>query len=218
MSSLVLAKTQAQKGQVINLSKTIVGQDIFRLGVGWNPKSDTSVPDEYDVDLVAIICNEDGTGATEGDLFYYHSMDGKGTSSEDFFAGLAKQAIFEKAEELAKTCVVVITKDNRDGEGDGDDETIFINKSLIPAGKKVVVAMSIHEADTRGQVFGMVEGLHLTLYGSDGAAEINFDMDDFSIETGALVAEFYSKEGTDRFKALGKGFNGDLNALLNQFA
>lgn len=218
MSSLVLAKTQAQKGQIIDLSKDIAGQDVFRVGVGWKPKTDSSIPDDIDIDLVAIRSKIDGTGATEADLFYYHNIDGNGTISDKFYAGLSQQEIFAKAAELAKSCMVVITKDNRDGEGEGDDESLFTNKSLIPDGYKVSVALSIHEADTRGQVFGMVEGLHLTLYGADGTAEINFDMDDFSIETGVVVAEFYSKNGADKFKAVGKGFTGDLNQLLSKFA
>ncbi len=209
---------KAVKGQVVDLTKTSPGQVIFKVGVGWVEKTDSSVKDDFDIDVVAILSNLDGTGATETDLYFYNNIDGKGTVGDDFYAGLAKDAIFQKAEQLAATNMIAITKDNRDGVGAGDDETLFVNVGLIPDGKKITIACNIYEAESRKQVFGMINNAYINVYDPTGTVLITYDMEDYSIETGVLVAEFYSKTGSDKFKAIGVGFNGDLNDLIVKFA
>jgi tellurium resistance protein TerD len=47
--------------------------------------------------------------------------------------------------------------DNRTGDGEGDDETVTIDLTKVPADvDRVVLAVTIHEGETRRQNFGMV--------------------------------------------------------------
>jgi tellurium resistance protein TerD len=121
---------------------------------------------------------------------------------------------FKEAKKLAENSVIVITKDNLDGKKDGDDETLFINSSLLIEGKKVIIVVNIYEAKQRKQLFGMVKNAKCVIYGTDSAS---FDLgEDFSLETGVIVGEFYLNNGVSKFKALGEGFEGDLNDLIKK--
>ena len=52
---------------------------------------------------------------------------------------------------------VVHTGDNLTGEGDGDDEQIKIDLSLVPAEvEKIAFTITIHDAEARSQNFGQV--------------------------------------------------------------
>lgn len=218
MSNLVLVK--ARKGEVLDLSKTVPGTHMFRVGLGWNINTDSAIKDDIDIDVVAIKTDLAGKGAKDNDVFFYNNVDGAGGKSDIVYDGLnTKAEIFAKAESIAGSSVVAITKDNRTGEGDGDDETLFVNDKKLSDNEKVTIAVNIYEAGSRRQNFGMVSGAYVTLYDESGAAAINFDLgEDYSIETGVLVAEIYRKDGVAKFKALGKGFTGDLNELMAQFS
>jgi len=217
MEALVLVK--ATKGQVLDLSKTIPGTHMFQVGLGWNVNSDSSMRDDIDIDVFAIKSNLDGKGAKTNDVFYYNNIDGKGTNNGSAYSGMSSnEKIFAKAKEIASTSVVAITKDNLTGEGDGDDETLFVNDKLLADGEKITIAVNIYQAETRRQKFGMVSGAYVTLYDETGSAAITFDLgEDYSVETGVLVAEIYRKDGIVKFKAIGKGFTGNINDLMTQF-
>lgn len=217
MGQLVLVK--ASKGQVLDLTKTVPGTTMFKVGLGWNVNTDSSIKDDIDIDVVAIKTDLSSKGAVDAGVFFYNNVDGAGGTSETVYAGLTiKEDIFKKAESIAGSSVVAISKDNRTGEGDGDDETLYINTSLLSDNDKITIAVNIYEASTRRQNFGMVKGAYVTLYDNTGAAAITYDLgEDFSIETGVIVAEIYRKDGVPKFKALGNGFSGDLNDLMTQF-
>jgi tellurium resistance protein TerD len=72
------------------------------------------------------------------------------------------------------------------GEGDGDDEQVKIELSKVGAEvKKLVFAVTIHEADARKQNFGMVSNSYMRVVNNDNGAEIaRFDLsEDASTET-----------------------------------
>lgn len=213
MSQLVLAK-----GEVVDLTKEAPGVSLFKVGVGWNPNSDPAIAAKVDIDVVAILSNSDGKGAGASDVFYFRNIDGTGKVGDQYYAGKSTEEVMEMAKSLAQTSAVAITKDNKDGEGEGDDETLFVNSDNIPEGKKVTVAINLYEAVQRGLRFGVVSGAYLNVYDTSGAVILTYELnEDYSRLTGVIVGEFYAKNGSDKFKALGIGFDGDLNDLLTKF-
>jgi len=205
-----------QKGQNLKLEKADLNLNELQVGLGWNVKNDSSVKDDYDLDVVGLIVNaSDGKGATEANFFFYGNVDGKGTSSDVAYA--SSTDVVATAKSILANAPVVITKDNRTGQGDGDDETLFINSSLLPKDKKILIAVNIYEADKRKQAMGMVDGAYCSIKGSDGKEHIRYDLkEDFSIESGVIVGEIYWNNEDLKVRALGQGFTGDLNALLSQ--
>jgi len=115
---------------------------------------------------------------------------------------------------------VVHQGDNLTGEGDGDDETIFIDLDKInPKIERLVVVVTIHEAQIRRQNFGQVENSFIRLYDIDTNKEIaKYELDeDFSTETAVEFGELYKKSGSWRFKAVGVGFNAGLQGFVDKF-
>ena len=78
--------------------------------------------------------------------------------------------------------------------------------------------MTIHEADARGQNFGMVSNAFMRIVNSDNQEEIaRFDLsEDASIETAMIFGELYRHNSEWKFKAVGQGFSGGLSALAKE--
>ncbi|TYO95300.1 TerD family protein [Desulfallas thermosapovorans] len=178
------------KGQKIDLTKTNPGLTKIMVGLGW----DTNKYDgghEFDLDAVAFLVNAEGKATGDGAfVFYNNKQDPSGS--------------------------VVLSGDNRTGEGEGDDETIKINLATVPAEvHKIAICINIHEADTRNQNFGQVSNAFARVVNEDNGEEIlRYDLgEDYSIETGLVVAEIYRHKGEWKFSAVGSGFQGGLAAL-----
>jgi tellurium resistance protein TerD len=110
--------------------------------------------------------------------------------------------------------------DNKTGEGDGDDESISLNLSKIPADvMRIDFTVTIHEAETRAQNFGQVSNSYIRIFKEDSGEElIRYDLgEDFSIETAIIVGELYRNGAEWKFNAIGSGFQGGLNSLCKNF-
>jgi tellurium resistance protein TerD len=204
------------KGGNVNISKEAPASKHFKVELGWNPKADSTVKDDFDLDVIAVRCDANDKGAKETDVFFYNNVDGTGKKSSDVYPdNMSKEDVMKKAISLLPNGPIVLTKDNRTGEGDGADETLFVNPEKLADGKKVKITVNIYEALARRQNFGMVQGAFVRVLDDGGKEVCRYDLaEDFSIETGTIIGEFYKNNGDFKFKALGVGFTGDLNTLL----
>ena len=110
--------------------------------------------------------------------------------------------------------------DNLTGSGDGDDEQIMVDLSLIPANiEKIAFTVTIYEAEARRQNFGQVSNSYCRIVDeSSGTELVRFDLgEDFSIETAVVVGELYKHGGEWKFNAIGSGFQGGLAALCGHY-
>ncbi|MEG0134179.1 MAG: TerD family protein [Romboutsia sp.] len=182
------------KGQKVDLTKGNPGLKHVLIGLGW----DTNKYDggfDFDLDTAAFLVGENGKVTNDLDFVFYNNT--------DHTSGAVKHL-----------------GDNRTGAGDGDDEQIQIDLSLIPSNiNKVAFTVTIHEAQERRQNFGQVSNAYIRVVDVDKNEElINFELgEDFSIETAVVVAEIYRHNGEWKFNALGSGFEGGLSALCNNF-
>ncbi|SFG14197.1 tellurium resistance protein TerD [Desulfotomaculum arcticum] len=182
------------KGQKIDLTKTNPGLTRIMVGLGWDlNKYDGG--NEFDLDAVAFLVNKDGKATGDGAfIFYNNKQDPSGS--------------------------IVLSGDNRTGEGAGDDETIKINLAGVPADvEKIAICINIHEADTRNQNFGQVANSFVRVVNDDNGEELlRYDLsEDYSIETGLVAAEIYRHNGEWKFSAVGSGFQGGLGALAASY-
>jgi len=182
------------KGQKIDLTKTNPGLTKIFLGLGW----DTNKYDggnDFDLDAVAFLVNKEGKAVGDGSfIFYNNKQDPSGS--------------------------VVLSGDNLTGEGEGDDESIRINLAGVPAEvEKIAICIDIHEAAARNQNFGQVSNAFVRVVNDDNGEElIRYDLgEDYSIETGLVVAEIYRHNGEWKFSAVGSGFQGGLAALASTY-
>jgi tellurium resistance protein TerD len=110
--------------------------------------------------------------------------------------------------------------DNTTGEGDGDDEQITVNLPNVPADvEKLVIGVTIHEAEVRMQNFGMVSQAFVRVVNAADDSEIvRYDLsEDFSVETALVFGEVYRHSGEWKFRAVGQGFQGGLGAMAKTY-
>ena len=184
------------KGQRISLEKVSPGLKQIFIGLGWDVnQTDTGADFDIDASLFLI----DGSEKLISDqhfIFYNNPI------SPD-----PEQSIQQRG-------------DNRTGAGEGDDEIIDVNLTTVPSNiDKIIVAVTIHEADKRQQNFGQVSNAYVRIVNSENEEEvIRYDLtEDFSIETALIMAELYRKDGEWRMNAVGAGYGGGLQALVDRY-
>lgn len=181
------------KGGNVSLSKSAPSLKRILIGLGWEGRSTDGA--DYDLDASAFLVGETGKVRRDEDFIFYN--------------------------QLRSTCgSVEHTGDNRTGEGDGDDEALTIELDKVPeAIKRVVVCVTIDDADARKQNFGQVSDAFMRIVNLDNDIEIaRFDLsEDYSTETAMIFGEVYRNNGEWKFKAVGQGFAGGLESLCKQF-
>ena len=180
------------KGGNVSLTKEAPSMNVALVGLGW----DARVTDgqAFDLDASVFLVDENGKVLSDSHFVFYNN-----TTSPD--GAVQHQG------------------DNRTGEGDGDDEQVKIDLTKVAADvKKLVLAVTIHEADSRKQNFGMVSNSFMRVVNNDNGSEIaRFDLsEDASTETAMILGELYRHGAEWKFKAVGQGFAGGLAALATQ--
>ncbi|NOG32564.1 TerD family protein [Halomonas sp. TBZ9] len=181
------------KGGNVSLSKEAPGLKHVVVGLGWDPR--VTDGQEFDLDASVFLCGEDGKVRSDTDFVFYNNKVGGDGSVEH-------------------------QGDNRTGEGDGDDEQVKIDLSSVPADvKKLAFAVTIHEAESRKQNFGMVSNAFMRVVnGEDGKELARYDLsEDYSVETAMIFGEVYRHGDEWKFKAIGQGFGGGLHPLASSF-
>lgn len=181
------------KGGSLSLSKEAPGLVRTRIGLGWDARSTDGA--DFDLDASALLLNAEGKVRSNDDFIFYNQL-----SSTDGS--------------------VVHQGDNRTGAGDGDDEQITVDLSLVPADvQKIVFAVSIDEADKRGQNFGQVRNAYIRLLNEDTQAEVvRYDLsEDAGQETALNFAEVYRHNGEWKFRAVGQGYAAGLRGIAVDF-
>jgi len=179
------------KGGNVSLSKEAPGLTAVTVGLGWDARVTDGT--DFDLDASVFVCGEDGKVRSDADFVFYNNKTGADGSVEHM-------------------------GDNRTGEGDGDDEQVKVDLSKVPADvKKLVFAVTIHDADARSQNFGQVGNAFMRVVNQAGEAEIaRYDLsEDYSTETALVFGELYRHGDEWKFKAVGAGFAGGLGALAS---
>jgi tellurium resistance protein TerD len=111
--------------------------------------------------------------------------------------------------------------DNVTGEGEGDDETINVDLSALPAEVDAVVfILNIYDAKAKGQYFSGVENAFIRAYNTDTNQELAKTVvsgvkDSFD----NLIFAKVSRKGAEwEFVALQDFGNGNLNAVAQTLA
>lgn len=182
------------KGQKVELTKSNPGLQKILIGLGW----DTNKYDgghDFDLDSAAFLTDGAGKVSGDGDFIFYNNLNHSSNA-------------------------VTHLGDNLTGEGEGDDEQLKINLSLVPAGiEKIAFTVTIHDAEARSQNFGQVSNAFIRILNEETNEElIRYDLsEDYSIETTVIVGELYKHNTEWKFAAIGAGFEGGLAALCGNF-
>ncbi len=182
-----------QKGGNVNLSKEAPGLTKMIVGLGWDTRATDG--SAFDLDGAVFLLGASGKVRSDADFIFYNNLksaDGSITHSGD----------------------------NKTGAGDGDDENVTIDLASVPADiDKIVLAVTIHDAETRRQNFGMVSKAFVRCVNAAGNAEIaRYDLsEDGSTEAAMIFGEVYRAGSDWKFRAIGQGFQGGLGPLATSY-
>ena len=182
-----------QKGGNVNLSKEAPGLTKVVIGLGSDPRATDGA--EFDLDGSAFMLKADGKVRGDNDFIFYNNLKSSDGS-------------------------VVHNGDNRTGAGEGDDETLTVDLSRVPAEiDRLSFCVTIHEAEARKQNFGMVAKAFIRCLNASGNAELaRYDLsEDSSVETAMIFGELYRAGAEWKFRAVGQGFKGGLGPLARSF-
>lgn len=182
-----------QKGGNVNLSKEAPGLTKVIIGLGWDPRSTDGAA--FDLDGSAFMLKADAKVRGDADFIFYNNLKSADGS-------------------------VVHSGDNTTGAGDGDDEFVNIDLTKVPADiDKVVLGVTIHDAETRRQNFGMVGKAFIRCVNNANNQEVaRYDLsEDSSTEAAMIFGEIYRNGADWKFRAIGQGFNGGLGPLARNY-
>jgi tellurium resistance protein TerD len=185
------------KGQRVSLEKVAPGLSEVFIGLGWDVKS-TDTGSDFDLDSSVFLLGANEKLISDSHFIFYNNL-----TSPDPDKSLQHLG------------------DNLTGVGEGDDEVIKINLKKVPADvQKIVVTVTIHEAQQRNQNFGQVQNAFVRVVNAQTKQEaVRYDLvEDYSIETALIMAELYRKDGEWRLNAVGAGYQGGLQALLDRYS
>lgn len=182
-----------QKGGNVNLSKEAPNLENVLVGLGWDARATDGQP--FDLDASLFMVKEDGKVPSDAYFIFYNQKKSPEGSVEH-------------------------TGDNLTGEGEGDDESILVTLSKVPPEvQRLVVVVTIHDAEARKQNFGQVRNAFVRIVNRDNNQEIvRYDLsEDYSTETAMIFGELYRNGADWKFKAIGQGFAGGLGPLAKNF-
>ena len=181
------------KGGNVSLSKEAPGLSNILIGLGWDVRATDG--GDFDLDASVFLTGANGKIRSDADFIFYNNLKSADGSVEH-------------------------TGDNRTGEGDGDDEAVKVNLATVPADvEKIVVGVTIDQAEQRGQSFGQVSGAFIRVVNDSNNSEIaRYDLsEDSSTETAMVFGEVYRSGAEWKFRAIGQGFAGGLGPLAASY-
>ncbi|MCL7375310.1 MULTISPECIES: TerD family protein [unclassified Streptomyces] len=181
------------KGGNVSLSKEAPGLTAVLVGLGWDARSTTGT--DYDLDASALLVDNSGKVLSDQHFIFYNNLKSPDGSVEH-------------------------TGDNLTGEGEGDDESLKVNLTSVPADvAKIVFPVSIHDAENRGHSFGQVRNAFIRVVNQSGGAELaRYDLsEDAATETAMVFGELYRHGEEWKFRAVGQGYASGLAGIAADF-
>ena len=181
------------KGGNVSLAKADPTMTKVLVGLGWDPRATDG--QDFDLDASAFLLDSTGKVRGDNDFIFYNNLSDAAQS-------------------------VVHAGDNRTGAGDGDDESLKVDLTKIPAEvDKIAFTVTIHDAEARRQSFGQVGGAFIRLVNDATGVEVaRYDLsEDASTETAMIFGELYRHNNEWKFRAVGQGYAGGLKAMCDQY-
>lgn len=172
-----------EKGQKIDLTKDNSELTDLIIGLGWDPAKSGFFAPKIDCDASVYLLNEAGRLVNrERDIVSYR----QGISS----------------------CgSVQYSGDNLTGEGEGDDEQMYIHLPKVSLKyHRLIFAVNIYDCERRKQHFGMIKSAYVRVVNKKTGKELaRFNLtDDYFGKTALIVGELYRHKGEWKFGAIGE--------------
>ncbi|MFB4315480.1 TerD family protein [Actinomadura sp. 21ATH] len=181
------------KGGNVSLTKQAPGLTAVTVGLGWDLRTTTGA--DFDLDASALVLDASGKILSDQHFVFFNNLRTPDGGVEH-------------------------TGDNKTGVGEGDDEQIRVNFGAMPdTAERVAFAVSIYDADTRGQNFGQVRNAFIRVVNEGDRSEMaRYDLsEDASTETAMVFGELYRNGAEWKFRAVGQGYASGLAGIATDF-
>lgn len=185
------------KNDVLNLSKVSNTLESIKVSAGWDVNK-SLFGASYDLDLCAILLNKENKLISSANPCVYF---GKKSSNG-----------------------ISLDGDNLTGEGDGDDENIFVELSKLPYDVATIkFCVVIYSANMKRQSFDKVKNAYVRLSKMENRREVEelcrYNLsEDGGSNTAVIFAELYkASDNTWNFKAIGEYIKASIDSLKNSY-
>ncbi|MBC3212016.1 MULTISPECIES: TerD family protein [Serratia] len=198
-----------RKGQSVSLRKNEHDLSSVTIGLGWDINEEKKgllgglfgkKEPEYDLDVIAFLCNAQGKVADLGDV-------------ENGRPSLVNGDIIFFNSQRHKSGHIWLTGDNRTGAGDGDDEQIIAQlNSLDPKYEKIVFIVQIYNGQELKQHFGKVQNAFIRAVDAKNVEMARFDLSGgaaFDGQRSMLFAELVRESTGWKLNAIGESSESD---------
>lgn len=177
-----------QRGQNISLTRLAASVSHVAVGLGWDANKG-GVP--FNLDSSAFLLDNQGKVPSDAYFIFYNQLRSPDGAVEH-------------------------QGNNTTGQGEGDDEVVKVNLTRVEALiDKIVFTVTIYNGEETGQHFGQVNNAYIRIVNlADGQEMARYDLTErFVNETAMAFGELYRYKGDWKFRAVGQGFSGGLNAM-----
>lgn len=182
------------KGQRVDLTKTNPTVSKYKIGLGWDVNASTG--NDFDLDASVFALGTNGKLLSNQHFVFFNNK-------------------------ISPDGAIQHGGDNLTGQGDGDDETITVDLSLLTQdADQLVIVVTIHEAEARNQNFGQVRNAFIRIVDDAKNEELlRYDLgEDFSVEAAVTFGRLYKKDGEWKFDAVGAGRKSGLQSYVDEYA
>ena len=180
------------KGERFNLSQEVPNFNKLTIALGWQV---SQTAQNCDIDCSVFMLAADGRIPNEKYFVFYNNL----TSPDG---------------------AVRHSGDSRNGQVEGDNETVYVDLSKINSAiQEIVFVVTIHEGQQKNQSFSLVTSAFIRLYNLETGSEIfRYNLNQiFSQETALEFGRLYQKNGEWRFQAVGQGYNTGLQSFVDKY-
>ena len=193
VKKVIFMSVNLQKGQKVNLKKED-GTSLSKvmIGLGWDP-----VKQEKKGGFLSGLLGG-GAPDVDCDASVLMLVNGKITDANDivYFGNLSHSS-----------GSVRHMGDNLTGEGEGDDEQIFVDLTTVPEKyDKLVFVVNIYKAAERKQHFGMIANAFIRIVDDKGKEFCKYNLSEkLDQMTAMIIGEIYRYKGEWKFNPIGQG-------------
>ena len=180
-----------EKKKPIDINKIKPGIQKIIAGLGWDEATINGTPVDCDVSVFLLGAN--GKLVSDEHFIFYNNLSTSDGS-------------------------VIHTGDNRDGDGEGDDESIRIDLSKIDSRVEFLYfVITIHESEVRGHHFGNVENSFINIRSSWMTFFLSGALQSSEFNTVLIIASISRNGGNWSVEAMGQAFSGGLSTLIDLY-
>lgn len=200
----------------------------FCIGLGWDISNAATSAFDFDLDVSAFMLNSRKKLPSEEYFVFYNS---ENRVRLDDLTKLVKASAWpdngtmrEESRPVSPDFSVIGTVDDESGttSEEGDNEIMDLDLDKVDKEiEEILVCVSIHDFAVRKQNFGQVERAYVRLYRpgeGEGEGEYIYDLsEDFSSCTAVEFCRFYRHNGGWKIQAVGNGYKGGLQELVDKY-